>query len=99
MGVHIIVDNETRRKNWTCRWFHTDYFITDYLLSVRLASFNRHVKLSINIIIMSLCGVFAELQLILVTCFKKQFTEIVKTEFFCFLYSSKAQSLVVIMSV
>ncbi len=68
-------------KNWTCRWFHTDYFITEYLFSVRLTSFkSRHVKLSIDIFLMSLCKVFAELQFILMMCFKKQFAERVKTE-------------------
>ncbi len=77
----LIRDNETRRKNWTCSWFHTDYFITEYLFSLRLTSFkSRHVKLSIDIFLMSLCEVFAELQFILVTQFKKQFAERVKTE-------------------
>ncbi len=58
-----------------------DYFITENLFSVRLTSFkSRHVKLSIDIFLMSLCEVFAALQFILVTCFKEQFAERVKTE-------------------
>ncbi len=57
-----------------------DYFITEYLFSVRLTSFkSRHVKLYIDMFLMSLCKVF-EFQFILVTCFKKQFAERVKTE-------------------
>ncbi len=74
-------------KNWTCHWFHTDYFINEYLFSVRLTSFkSRHVKLSIDIFLMSLCKVFAEFQFILVMRFKKQFAERVKTEnFLCLL--------------
>ncbi len=41
---------------------------------------NRHVKLSVDIFLMSLCEVFAELRFILLMCFKKHFAERVKTE-------------------
>ncbi len=58
-----------------------DNFITEYLFSVRLTSFkSRHVKLYIDIFLMSLCKVFTEFRFILVTRFKKQFAERVKTE-------------------
>ncbi len=30
-GRDCIRYNELRRENWTSRWFHTDYFITEYL--------------------------------------------------------------------
>ncbi len=47
-----------------------DYFITEYLFSVRITSFkSNHVKLSIDIFLMSVCNVFAEFQFILVMCF------------------------------
>ncbi len=85
-GRDLIRDNETRWKNWTCRWFHTDYFITEYLFSVRLTSFkSRYVKLSIDICLRSLCEVFPELQLILLTHFKKQYAERVSTLFVFFI--------------
>ncbi len=58
-----------------------DYFITEYLFSVKLTSFkSRHVKLSINTFLMSLCKVFVEFQFIILTRSKKQFVERVKTE-------------------
>ncbi len=98
-GRDLIRENEIRRKNWTCRWFHTDYFITEYLFSGRLTLFkSRHVKLSIDIFLMSLCKVFAAFQLILVTRFKKQFAERVKTENL-FVFFNFQKHIVVIMSV
>ncbi len=42
-GRELIRDNEISGKNWTCRWFHTDYFITEYLFSVRL-----HLKVDMS---------------------------------------------------
>ncbi len=58
-----------------------DYFITEYLFLVRRASFkSRHVKLSIYIFFMSVCQVFAEFQLILVTHFRGIFRETETTE-------------------
>ncbi len=69
-GRDHIRDNEFRQKNWTCCWFNTDYFITEYLFSVRVTSFtSRHIKLSIDIFLMSVCKIFAEFQFILLTSF------------------------------
>ncbi len=36
-GRDRIRDNELDGKDWTSCWFHTDYFITEYLFSIRLA--------------------------------------------------------------
>ncbi len=70
MGVVALDIMKRDVKDWTSRWFHMDYFITEYLFSKILAEFkSRHVKLSIDISLMSLCGVFAEFQFILMTRF------------------------------
>ncbi len=56
--------------------FHTDYFIREYLFSIRLSAFkNRHFSLSIDIFIMSVCQVLAEFWFIFVTPFKQIFAE------------------------
>ncbi len=53
-GRDRIRNNELDWKDWTWCWFHTDYFITECLFSIRLTSFeSRHFKLSIDITPMS----------------------------------------------
>ncbi len=80
-GGYRIRNSELDWKDWTSCWFHTDYFITECLFSIRLTSFeSRHFHLSIDITPMSVCWVFAELQFILVTYFKEQLAETEKTE-------------------
>ncbi len=101
-GRDCIRNNELDWKDWTSCWFHTDYFITECLVSIKLTSFeSRHFELSIDITPMSVCWVFAELHFILVTYFKEQFAETEKTESAsCFsFFFSKPQSFVVIVSV
>ncbi len=76
-----IRNNELDWKDWTSCWFHTDYFITECLFSIRLTSFeSRYFQRSMDITPMSVCWVFTELQFILVTYFKEQFAETEKTE-------------------
>ncbi len=73
-GRGRIRNNELDWKDWTSCWFHTDYFITECLFSIRLTSFeSRHFEFSIDITPMSVCWDFAELHFILVTYFKEQF--------------------------
>ena len=56
MGVVALDIMKGDVKDWTSRCFHMDYFITEYLFLVALAQFkSRHVKLSIDISLMSLC--------------------------------------------
>ncbi len=48
-------------QNWRLCWFHTNYFIREYLFSTWLTSFeSRHFKLSVHIFLMSfeasICG-------------------------------------------
>ncbi len=75
MGV-ILEIMKPDGKDWTSRWFYTDYFITEYLFSIRIASFkSRYFKLSIDISLMSVCRVFPEFQFIFVTGFKMKITE------------------------
>ncbi len=75
-GRDRIRNNELDGTDWTSCWFHTDYFITECLFSIRLTSFqSRHFQLSIDITPMSVCWVFAELHFILVTYFKEQLAE------------------------
>ncbi len=70
-GRDRIRNNELDGTDWTSCWFHTDYFITECLFSIRLTSFqSRHFQLSIDITPMSVCWDFAELQFILVTFLK-----------------------------
>ncbi len=80
-GRDCIRNNELDGTDWTSCWFHTDYFITECLFSIRLTSFqSRHFQLSIDITPMSVCWVFAELQFILVTYFEEQLAEMEKTK-------------------
>ncbi len=80
-GRDRIRNNELDGTDWTSCWFHTDYFITECLFSIRLTSFqSRHFQLSIDITPMSVCWVFAELQFILVTFFEEQLAEMEKTK-------------------
>ncbi len=80
-GRDRIRNNELDGTDWTSCWFHTDYFITECLFSIRLTSFqSRHFQLSIDITPMSVCWVFAELQFILVPFFEEQLAEMEKTK-------------------
>ncbi len=80
-GRDRIRNNELDGTDWTSCWFHTDYFITECLFSIRLTSFqSRHFQLSIDITPMSVCWDFAELQFILVTFFEEQLAEMEKTK-------------------
>ncbi len=80
-GRDRIRNNELDGTDWTSCWFHTDYFITECLFSIRLTSFqSRHFQLSIDITPMSVCWVFAELHFILVTFFEEQLAEMEKTK-------------------
>ncbi len=55
-GRDRIRNNELDGTDWTSCWFHTDYFITECLFSIRLTSFqSRHFQLSIDITPMSVC--------------------------------------------
>ncbi len=61
-GRDCIRDNELDGKDWTSCSFHTDYFITECLFSIRrFTSFkSRHFKLSIDITpvsVLSICWV------------------------------------------
>ncbi len=86
-GRDRIRNNELDGTDWTSCWFHTDYFITECLFSIRLTSFqSRHFQLSIDITPMSVCWVFAELQFILVTYFEEQLAEMEKTERILFVF-------------
>ncbi len=102
-GRDRIRNNELDGTDWTSCWFHTDYFITECLFSIRLTSFqSRHFQLSIDITPMSVCSVFAELHFILVTYFKEQLAEMEKTKSASCLFSfffPKPQSFVVFLSV
>ncbi len=58
-GRDRIRNNELDGTDWTSCWFHTDYFITECLFSIRLTSFqSRHFQLSIDITPMSVCVSF-----------------------------------------
>ncbi len=102
-GRDRIRNNELDGTDWTSCWFHTDYFITECLFSIRLTSFqSRHFQLSIDITPMSVCWVFAELQFILVKFFEEQLAEMEKTKSTSCLFSfffPKPQSFVVFVSV
>ncbi len=101
-GRDRIRNNELDGTDWTSCWFHTDYFITECLFSIRLTSFqSRHFQLSIDITPMSVCWDFAELQFILVRFLKSSSRRQRRQRAHpvCFLFFSKPQSFVVFVSV
>ncbi len=101
-GRDRIRNNELDGTDWTSCWFHTDYFITECLFSIRLTSFeSRHFQRSIDITPMSVCWVFTELQLIFVTCFKEKLAETKTKSAHCLFsfFIPKPQSFVVFVRV
>ncbi len=57
----VTLDMSLDEQNWRLCWFHTNYFIREYLFSTWLTSFeSRYFKLSVHIFLMSfeasICG-------------------------------------------
>ncbi len=76
VGVATLEIMSLDGKNWSSRWFHTDYFIREYLFLRWLTSFkSRWFTLYIHIFLMSVRQVFAEIQVVLFTCLWREVTE------------------------